>query len=76
MEPYQRRVDEVLTALDTRASGLSVGEVKERLARYGRNELQRETGSGMESVPRAVQDALVLLLIVTGYLGRPVALRA
>jgi P-type Ca2+ transporter type 2C len=65
MEPYQRRVDEVLTALDTRAAGLSEGEATERLARYGRNELQAERPvPAWKTVLAQFTDVLVLLLIV------------
>ena len=41
--PYQQPVDEVLAAFDADArNGLSEGEARTRLERYGRNELTAE----------------------------------
>ncbi len=66
MDAYRHPIDEVLAALHTDAlSGLSEGEARARLERYGRNELAAE-----ESVPAwrkflaQFQDVLVILLLV------------
>jgi Ca2+-transporting ATPase len=64
--PYQLDVDELLALLETDAQrGLSDTEARERLARYGRNELTAE-----EAIPawkkflRQFVDPLVVLLLV------------
>ena len=53
---YQQPVDEVLAALGTDARrGLSEGEARARLERYGKNELTAEKPvPRVEEVPRAV----------------------
>ena len=63
---YQQPVDEVLTTLDTDARrGLSDGEARARLDRYGKNELTAE-----KPVPRwrkflaQFDDVLVILLLI------------
>ena len=42
MKSYQQSVDEVLTAFDTGRAGLSEGQARVRLKRYGSNELKTE----------------------------------
>src|SRR5688572_25117147 len=66
MNAYQQSVDEVLAALGTHArGGLSEGEARARLERYGRNELTAE-----KPIPRwkkvlaQFKDVLVILLLV------------
>src|SRR5688572_3931749 len=66
MNAYQQTVDDVLAALGTDArGGLSEGEARARLEKYGKNELTAE-----KPVPRwrkflaQFQDVLVILLLV------------
>ncbi|MBW3014464.1 hypothetical protein KY335_04475, partial [Candidatus Woesearchaeota archaeon] len=42
MEPYRTPVVKVLSELGSRMSGLSEEEAKERLEKYGKNEITRE----------------------------------
>jgi Ca2+-transporting ATPase len=66
MNAYQKTIEEVLAALGTEArGGLSEGEARARLERYGRNELTAE-----KPIPRwrkflaQFKDVLVILLLV------------
>jgi P-type Ca2+ transporter type 2C len=64
--PYQQPVDKVLAAFDTDArSGLSGGEARARLERYGRNELTAEKAvPAWRKFLAQFQDALVILLLI------------
>ena len=71
MEPYRQSADEVVAALDTNPrSGLSREQARERLERYGRNELTAE-----KPVPAwrkflgQFTDVLVILLIVAALIS-------
>ena len=78
-KPHRRHADDVVAALHTDVRrGLTDAEVGSRLERYGRNELATE-----QPIPAwrrflaQFQDVLViLLLIATSNLRRPVGLRA
>jgi len=63
---YRQSVDEVLTALDTDARrGLEEGEARERLERYGPNELTAEKPvPAWRKFLAQFQDVLVILLLV------------
>jgi len=63
---YRQSVDEVLTALDADGRrGLSDGEARARLARYGPNELTAETPTpAWRKFLAQFQDVLVILLLV------------
>ncbi len=63
---YRQSVDEVLTALDTDARrGLGEGEARERLERYGPNELTAEKPvPAWRKFLAQFQDVLVILLLV------------
>ena len=63
---YQRPFDEVLVALGSDARrGLSAGEARERLLRYGANELAAEPPvPGWRKFLAQFQDVLVILLLV------------
>ena len=65
-EAYHQRVDEVLTALGTDAQqGLSQGEARARLERYGKNELTAEKPvPAWRKFLAQFQDALVILLLI------------
>ena len=65
-EPYQQGVNEVLTALDTDArTGLSEGEARARLERYGNNELTADKPvPAWKKFLAQFQDVLVVLLLV------------
>jgi Ca2+-transporting ATPase len=70
-EPYRQSIDEVLAALGTDArTGLSSGEARERLVRYGSNELAAE-----EPVPAwrkflgQFTDVLVVVLLVAALIS-------
>ncbi len=64
--PYQQPVDEVLATLGTYAGrGLSQGEARARLERYGRNELTAEKPvPGWRKFLAQFQDVLVILLLL------------
>ena len=66
LPPYQQSVDALLTALGTDAQhGLSQGEARARLERYGRNELTAEKPvPGWRKFLAQFQDVLVILLLV------------
>jgi P-type Ca2+ transporter type 2C len=71
MEPYRQTVEDILSALDTAArSGLSQRQARERLERYGRNELASE-----QPVPAwrkflaQFTDTLVVLLLVAALIS-------
>ncbi|HME93417.1 MAG TPA: cation-transporting P-type ATPase, partial [Methylomirabilota bacterium] len=63
---YRHPIDEVLTALDTDGErGLSEGEVRARLERYGRNELTTEKPvPAWKRFLAQFRDVLVVLLLV------------
>jgi magnesium-transporting ATPase (P-type) len=62
--PYRQTAKDVLTALDTDArNGLSEGEARARLDRYGRNELMAEKPvPAWRKFLEQFQDVLVVLL--------------
>jgi Ca2+-transporting ATPase len=64
--PYRQPVNEVLTAFDTDArSGLSEGEARARLDRYGKNELMAEKPvPAWRKFLTQFQDMLVVLLLI------------
>ena len=64
--PYQQPVDEVLAAFGTDArTGLSEKEAKERLIRYGKNELMAEKPvPAWRKFLAQFQDVLVILLLI------------
>jgi len=64
--PYRQPVDDVLTTLDTDARrGLSVGEARARLERYGRNELTTEKPiPAWRKFLAQFHDVLVILLLI------------
>ena len=64
--PYQQPVDEVLTTLDTDARrGLSDGEARARLDRYGKNTLATEKPlPAWRKFLAQFQDVLVILLLI------------
>jgi len=66
MTAYQKPVDEVLTTLDTNAqSGLSEGESRARLDKYGKNELTAEKPvPAWKKFLAQFQDVLIILLLV------------
>jgi Ca2+-transporting ATPase len=64
MDAYQRHVDEVLTAFATGRHGLSEDEARERVKRYGPNELLAERPvSAWRKFFAQFQDVLVILLL-------------
>ena len=68
-EAYQRSVEEILTALGTDArQGLSAGEARARLERYGRNELTAEepVPAWRKFLAQFHDELVILLLIATG----------
>jgi P-type Ca2+ transporter type 2C len=66
MAPYRRSVDRVLAALDADGrSGLSRGEARKRLDRYGRNELTAERPiPAWRKFLAQFTDVLVILLLI------------
>ena len=71
LAPYRRPVEDVLAALDADAEqGLSAGEARTRLERYGKNEL-----TGEKPVPAwrkflaQFRDGLVILLLVAALIS-------
>lgn len=64
--PYRQTVTEVLTAFNTDSrSGLSEGEARERLDKYGRNELMAEKPvPAWRKFLAQFQDILVILLLI------------
>ena len=70
-EPYRQTVDDVVAALDTDArSGLSQGEARERLERYGRNELAAEAPvPAWRKFLAQFTDVLVILLLVAALVS-------
>lgn len=64
--PYRQTAKEILTALDTDArSGLSEGEARARLDKYGKNELMAEKPvPAWRKFLAQFQDVLVILLLV------------
>jgi Ca2+-transporting ATPase len=64
--PYRQSAKEVLTALDTDArNGLSEGEARTRLEKYGKNELTAEKPvPGWKKFLAQFHDVLVILLLV------------
>lgn len=66
MPPYRRPVDEVLATLRTDSrQGLSRGEARARLTRYGKNELTAEKPvPGWRKFVAQFQDLLVILLLI------------
>jgi Ca2+-transporting ATPase len=71
MEPYRQTVDNVLAALETDArSGLSLRQARERLERYGRNELAREKPvPAWRKFLAQFTDTLVALLLVAALIS-------
>ncbi len=71
IEPHRQTVDEVLAALGTDArSGLSQAEARERLERYGRNELAAEKPvPAWRKFLAQFTDVLVILLLVAGLIS-------
>ena len=65
-EAYQRSVEEILTALGTDArQGLSAGEARARLERYGTNELTAEKPvPAWRKFLAQFHDVLVILLLI------------
>jgi Ca2+-transporting ATPase len=63
---YRQRAEDVLSALATDArAGLSDGEARTRLERYGRNELQAERGvPAWKKFLAQFKDVLVILLLI------------
>jgi P-type Ca2+ transporter type 2C len=66
LAPYRQSVDDVLTALSTDARrGLSQGEARARLERYGRNELMAEKPvPAWRKFLAQFRDVLVILLLI------------
>lgn len=66
MTAYRHPVDDVLAALDTDARrGLSQGEARARLGRYGKNELTAEKPvPAWRKFLAQFQDVLVILLLI------------
>jgi len=63
---YSLSVEEVISSLKTNDNGLSSKEVKERLDKYGKNELpKKKRDSVFKIFFRQMLDPIVLLLIVT-----------
>src|SRR5690606_30871660 len=71
MEVYRQTVDEVLAALETDArSGLSERQAKERLARYGKNELAAEKPvPAWRKFLAQFTDVLVVLLLIAALIS-------
>ena len=66
LSAYQQPVDKVLAALDTDArDGLSAGEARARLVKYGKNELEAEKPvPAWRKFLAQFQDVLVILLLI------------
>jgi P-type Ca2+ transporter type 2C len=71
MEPYRQTVDDILAALETAArSGLSQRQARERLERYGRNELASEKPvPAWRKFLAQFTDTLVVLLLVAALIS-------
>ncbi len=71
IEPYRQTSDDVLSALGADArSGLSQGEARERLRRYGRNELAAEKPvPAWRKFLAQFTDVLVILLLVAASIS-------
>jgi magnesium-transporting ATPase (P-type) len=71
MEPYRQTVDDILAALETDArSGLSQRQARERLERYGRNELASEKPvPAWRKFLAQFTDTLVVLLLVAALIS-------
>jgi Ca2+-transporting ATPase len=74
---YQQPVDEVLVAFNTDARrGLSKGEARARLERYGRNELTAEKPvPAWRKFLAQFQDVLVILLLIATLISAVLWLR-
>jgi Ca2+-transporting ATPase len=71
MEAYRQSADEVLAGLETDArSGLSARQARERLERYGKNELAAEKPiPAWRKFLDQLTDVLVILLIIAGLIS-------
>ena len=69
-ELYQRTQDDILTELESSASGLSEEQAEERLERYGKNKLAE---GKKESIIHKflMQLADPMIIILSRFCGRP-----
>src|SRR4051812_34007996 len=69
--PYQRSARDIIAALGSDArSGLREPEARERLARYGKNELQAERATpAWKRFAAQLGDVLVILLLVAAAIS-------
>ena len=66
MNFYQENIEDVLKKLKTNHNGLSSKEAKERLMRYGKNELPKKKVDGIFKIFfRQLKDPIVIILITT-----------
>ena len=66
MNFYQEEINDVLDNLKTSREGLSQLEAKERLKRYGKNELPKKKTDGILTIfLRQLKDPIVIILITT-----------
>ena len=66
--PHAKTAEEVMSALGSSSGGLSEGEVRERLARFGRNALEDERSSKLEVLLRQFRSVLVYVLLAAAAL--------
>ena len=66
MNFYQEEIEKIFENLKTSETGLSEKEAKERLLRYGKNELPKKKADSIFKIFfTQILDPIVLLLIVT-----------
>jgi len=66
--PHAKTAEEVMSALGSSSGGLSEGEARERLARFGRNALEDERSSKLEVLLRQFRSVLVYVLLAAAAL--------
>ena len=66
MNFYKEDIQNVLKKLKTNEFGLTTSEAKERLLRYGKNELPKKKSDGVVKIfLRQLKDPIVIILIIT-----------
>ena len=66
MNFYKEEIKDIFKKLKTSESGLTTNEVKERITRYGKNELPKKKSDGIVKIfLRQTTDPIVIILIIT-----------
>ena len=66
MNFYKEEIENILKKLKTTELGLTTSDAKERIARYGKNELPKKKSDGIIKIfLRQLKDPIVLILIIT-----------